>query len=376
MTNSSVNTLSGDSRDIAEIVADCAQKRLRVSIAGGGTRSIPYRDVDRLHLSTRKMSGIVSYEPGELTLIAGAGTPLEEVEQVLRQSGQMLAFEPFDHQAVMGSSGTPTIGGAVAANVSGPRRVLVGACRDHVLGLSFVDGQGRIIKAGGRVMKNVTGLDLSRILCGSHGRLGVITQVALKTLPMPEDERTIVVPDVSAECAMAIFATVLATPYEVSGAAYMDRHAWIRVEGLSPQVEYRVRRLSTLLREFDLHVVDASASSKQWRDFRNKSAFAGHTGSVWRIKSKPTNAVQILRNLEKLGGASSTDWGGATIWYFGTCEDSDVRAAAAGATVQRVRSANDEPPKLGSSQPSSVSALEAVIERVFDPTDVFGQGRG
>ena len=210
-----------------------------LSIRGGGTRLEPVPgDV----LSTQGFSGVSLYEPGALTIVAGAGTPLAEIEAVLAREGQMLPFEPPNLSGLTGRAGTPTIGGAVAANASGPRRIQAGAARDSLIGVRFVDGLGQIAKNGGRVMKNVTGYDLVKLFAGSHGTLGVLTQVAFKVLPAPPVRAVLLIEGLSPDQAVTLMTTVMASPYDVNGAAHTvagldgDPVTMIRLEGFEASV--------------------------------------------------------------------------------------------------------------------------------------------
>ena len=183
--------------ELAELSAARHAARAPLRITGGGTRvQMAHLAADDLNVSG--ISGVVTYAPGEMTLIARAGTPLAEIETMLAAEGQALAFEPPDLRGLLGGNGVPTIGGVVAANASGSRRLFAGACRDHLLGLRLVDGRGRVLKNGGRVMKNVTGLDLGKLICGAHGTLGVLTEVALKTLPLMPERMTLAIHGVTA----------------------------------------------------------------------------------------------------------------------------------------------------------------------------------
>ena len=203
--------------ELAEMVA-AANGPLQVR--GGGTRPVG-KPVDGAVISAAGLSGIVDYEPGALTLVVRAGTPVAEVEAALAAEGQRLAFEPMDHRALLGTEGTPTIGGVVAANVSGPRRFSVGAARDFLLGVRFVDGSGRILKNGGRVMKNVTGYDLVKLMAGSYGTLGVLSEASFKVLPVPEQTLTLELVTADERKAQEAMTRALTSPYEVSGAAVL-----------------------------------------------------------------------------------------------------------------------------------------------------------
>ncbi|MEL7414796.1 MAG: FAD-binding protein, partial [Pseudomonadota bacterium] len=216
-------TLSPTTEDaLSAAIADARAASTPLEIVGGGTRlglGKPVQASDQL--STRGLSGITLYEPGALTLVAQAGTPLAEIEEALARENQRLAFEPMDHRALLGSEGEPTIGGVVAANVSGPRRVQAGACRDSLIGVRFVDGRGTVLKNGGRVMKNVTGYDLVKLMAGSYGTLGILTEVSFKVLPAPEARQVLLFDGLDVAQAVACMTEAMGSPYDLSGAAHL-----------------------------------------------------------------------------------------------------------------------------------------------------------
>ena len=224
-----------------------------LQIRGGGTRGGTGTGA---LLETGGLSGISLYEPGALTLVAGAGTPLADIEKALAAEGQRLAFEPMDHRPLLGTKGNPTLGGIAASNASGPRRIQVGAARDFMLGVRYVDGAGNIVKNGGRVMKNVTGYDLVKLFAGSWGQLGVMTEVALKVLPVPETMACLLINGLDDARAVAAMSRALGSPFEITGAAHaprgIDGHpvTMLRIEGFETQITYRAGELKKLLAEF------------------------------------------------------------------------------------------------------------------------------
>lgn len=347
--------------ELAEIVADAHARRAPLRIRGGGTR-VENRGPGEV-LSLARLSGVVTYSPAEMTLIARPGTPLPAIEAMLAAEGQALAFEPPDLRVVLGGNGTPTLGGVVAANSSGPRRVLSGACRDHLLGVRFVDGRGRVMKNGGRVMKNVTGLDLSKLLAGSHGTLAVLTEVVLKTLPLLPARTTLAFAGVNEKTALRIFTAALSTPYEVSGAAHVGGTAYLRIEGLDQQLVHRRDRLLALLAEWR-PVVDDNAPWDAIRD----AAHGARGGPLWRILCKPTDAPGLCARLRAMGGDCALDWGGGLIWYRGP---GNPRARAPHATLIRRDGATGPafPPQTG-----ALARLQDGLRRAFDPAGILNPG--
>lgn len=347
----------------------------RLSILGGGTRGMAGGGVP---LTTAALRGITLYEPGALTLVVRAGTPLTEVETALAAEGQRLAFEPMDHRGVLGTRGTPTIGGVVAGNVSGPRRIAVGACRDFLLGVRFVDGQGRSLRNGGRVMKNVTGYDLVKLMAGSRGTLGVLTEVALKVLPVPQAAATLEAAELEDGRAIAALCAALGTPFEVSGAAHLPgpdgARTILRLEGFAASVAYRASELATALRGFGDFAV--SGDMQVWDDLRHVAPFQGRAGDVWRLSVRPTAAPGIVAALP--GAEAVYDWGGGLIWLLvpegvaldGTAIRQVVAQAGGGhATLVRGEDAARFQP-----QPPAIAALEERLRRAFDPRGLFAGG--
>lgn len=351
-------------------------------IAGGGTRPVGNPVAGEV-LSTAGLSGITLYEPGALTIVAAAGTPLDEISAALASENQRLPFEPMDHRRVMGTSGTPTIGGVVAANVSGSRRIQAGACRDSLIGVRFVDGAGTVIKNGGRVMKNVTGYDLVKLMAGSHGTLGVLSEVAFKVLPATPYIGTLIIEGLDVGQAVAAMSDALKSPFEVSGAAYLPEKSAatsrtvLRVEGFEVQVTHRTRELSRLLdgRGALRLETDPKACAALWQSVRDVEPLAEVTGDLWRISVKPSDSVEVASRLA--GHDLLVDWGGGLVWAV-VPEGTDLRATldGVGGHATLVRAEAQTRKALGTFHPEAapVAALSRGLREKFDPRGILNPG--
>lgn len=315
--------------ELAEMVS-AASGPLRV--VGGGTRSIGVAGAGEV-LSLSDMVGIEMYDPGALTLVVKAGTALDDIEAALAAENQMLAFEPTDMRALLGRDGASTIGGVVAANASGPRRLQAGACRDSLLGVRFVDGRGDVLKNGGRVMKNVTGYDLVKLMAGSYGTLGVMSEVALKVLPKLNGA-TVVVRDADA---LEVMTQAMMSPFEISGAAAVPGEGvFLRLEGLEVSVEYRVEKLLALLGGLgDVEVIsDPDASAALWTRLRDVTDFANGSSAVWRVSMKPSDLMSRLVPALGSGLDVQYDWAGGLAWMRMAEGAEDAQVVAMHAAIQ------------------------------------------
>jgi glycolate oxidase FAD binding subunit len=346
------------------------------AIEGGGTRG---GGIGAETLSTAGLTGITLYEPGALTLVVRAGTPLAEVEATLAAEGQMLPFEPWDARPLTGANGTPTVGGMAAVNASGPRRIQAGACRDGMIGVRFVDGTGAVVRNGGRVMKNVTGIDLVKLMAGSHGTLGVLTEVAFKVLPRPETTATLVLDGLDDATAGRAMRAALATPYQVSGAAHLPHadggaRTLLRLEGFEASVAHRARALAEALASFG--VVRIEQGQGDWAAVRDAASFGGREGAVWRISVRPTDGPPLAARLAP--AEIIHDWGGGLLWVLAD-EATDVRAAMAGipghASLIRASEATRARWGVFHPEPPAVAALAAGLCARFDPRGILNPGR-
>ncbi|MEE4188754.1 MAG: FAD-binding protein [Roseobacter sp.] len=351
-----------------------------LSVRGGGTRGI---GVEGTALSASALSGISLYEPGALTMVAGAGTPVEEIEAALAKEGQRLAFEPMDHRALLGTQGTPTIGAVVSANISGPRRIQGGAARDYALGVRFVDGTGAIVKNGGRVMKNVTGYDLVKLMSGAHGTLGVLTEVALKVLPVPETQATLMLRKLSDDAAVRAMSRAMGSPFEVTGAAHcakIDKQTPVtvlRIEGFDTSVKYRIGALKDLLADTgaEMEVASSAMSQGLWQSIRDVTEMEALEGDVWRVSCQPSQAAALAAS----SGAEGCyfDWGGGLIWIR-TKPGTDLRAhlGAFEGHATLVRASAETFGRLPKFQPEndSITRISAGLRARFDPRGILNRG--
>jgi glycolate oxidase FAD binding subunit len=348
------------------------------------------------------LSGVILYEPQELILSARAGTPIAEISALLAVKGQELAFEPMDYGPLLGGPpGQGTIGGIVAANVSGPRRIRAGAARDHLLGVVAVSGRGETFKSGGRVVKNVTGFDLCKLLAGSWGTLGILAEVTLKVLPRAPSEATLAVFGLSDSEAAGAMAAAMATPLGISGAAHLPDYVASRFDGLSEAEATTVFRvdgyassindcmdgLRRAVRPFGATgSLDRAASRQLWRAIRDVQPFraGGPCGDrpLWRVSAPPIMGHEIAAKISP-AAMLFYDWAGGLIWIAPPvtqdCSAGEIRraVAAAGGHATLVRASPAARASLDPFQPES-GALAALTKRVkenFDPKGVLNPGR-
>lgn len=396
-----IDLVPASEEEAAAIIRAHAQEGLALAISGGGTRSGFGNAVeagDRLR--STGLSGIVAYNPGEMVMTAKAGTPLAEVQASLAENSQMLAFEPMDHRALMGTSGEPTIGGVFAANVSGPRRFVAGAARDSLLGIRFVNGKGEIIKAGGRVMKNVTGLDLVKLLSGSHGTLGFLTEVTFRVPPRPKTEETIVISGLNDAEAANAMAAAMALPVEVSGAAHLPLTVtWkflggklpegeatvLRIEGLPGSVDSRAAKLLSAVGSCGQATrLDPAASRQLWQEIRDVAPYADGTARpVWRVSMAPDIGHQLVAALRLEAGVDAFyDWQGGLIWMRMEADpEADlVRRfvkALGGGHATLIRAPANARAAISAFQPEeeAVALLSRRVKESFDPAGIFNPGK-
>lgn len=396
-------------RDAAEV-----EQAIQWALAGAKTLEVAGRASKRAigraaqwdaTLDLSGLSGVTLYEPEELVLSAKAGTPLAEIESLVAASRQELAFEPMDYGAVFGvSPGAGTIGGTIAANLSGPRRIKAGAARDHFLGVTAVSGRGETFKSGGRVVKNVTGYDLCKLLAGSWGTLAAMTAVTVKTLPRAETQETVLVLNLDDATAGKVMAAAMGSFADVSAAAHLPAAAASRVgeaasaggavtafrlEGVAPSVAQRKGVLQALLTPFGtLGALGEAASRSLWLAVRDLMPFAanGPAGQrdLWRLSTAPTHGAELGQRLADQADAEIVyDWAGGLVWAaLPPAADAHaplVRAAVATvgghATLIRAPAAVRAAAEVFTAEEPALAALTKRVRESFDPSRVLNPGR-
>jgi glycolate oxidase FAD binding subunit len=385
-----------DAKDVEAAVQWALADGKTLEVVGSGTKRAIGRAAQwDLSLDLSGLSGVTLYEPEELVLSAKAGTPLAAIEALLAAHNQELAFEPMDYGPLLGTSGGGTIGGALGANVSGPRRIKAGAARDHFLGFTAVSGRGETFKSGGRVVKNVTGYDLCKVLAGSWGTLAVMTDVTVKVLPRAETEETLLVLGLDDAVAANAMSAAMGSSNDVSGAAHLPvavaaqtmagagrAVTALRIEGVAPSVAHRLATLEALLKAFGtLAKLDEAASRSFWKTLRDVRAFAADDRPLWRISTAPARGHEIAAAIG--GGAHYYDWAGGLIWLALPLSDDGgaarVRRATAAvgghATLIRAPAAVRAAVPVFAPQDEGVAALTRRIKESFDPKGVLNAGR-
>lgn len=388
--------------DTRDLLAWAVSEQKPLEIVGNGTKRGFGHPVAASHsLDLSGLSGIVEYEPAELVLTARAATPISEIEALLGQSNQQLAFEPPDLGPLYGAQAErATLGGIVAGNLSGPRRVQTGAARDHTLGVQVATGRGELIKAGGRVVKNVSGYDLTKLMCGSWGTLGVLTQISIKVLPAPEKTRTVLIAGQDAADACLAMTAALSSPHEVSAAAFLpapiaarSRVSYvagagasvtaIRIEGPPVSVSVRNTALRDLLSAFgDIEELHGHNSSALWQEVRDATPFSSGDSVLWRLSVAPASGGAVLDALGDLGIEGYLDWGGGLIWASSGEDDEHAHqvrtlSESAGGHATLVRAPEVLKSAIGvfHPQPATRAGLSQRIKDGFDPTGILNPGR-
>ncbi len=392
---------------VAEVVAWAAAEQEPLSVAGNGSKASVGQAVNIEHdLDLSRLSGVTLYEPDELVLQAGPATPMDEITALLAENGQELAFEPPDLGILLtGKAGAGSLGGIIAANLAGPRRIKSGAARDHFLGFTAVSGRGESFKSGGRVVKNVTGYDMCKLLCGSWGTLAAMTSVTVKVLPAAPKERTVLVATNDPQQAVAAMTDGLNSPLDISGAAWLPASltaaspvdmvrllgkgvAALRLEGIEGSVAYRCDQLRKLLEGHgEVEELHTSRSRAFWKAIRDVQPFAGGDDDrpVWKISVAPQDGPALLAACVEKGHRDAfMDWGGGLIWLAVSGDAADAGAADIRAAVEKrgghamlMRGSPTLRAAVPVFQPQNpaLAALARRIREGFDPHGILNPGR-
>ncbi len=391
-----------DAKEVEDAVRWALGNDKALELAGQGTkRAIGRPSQTDLTLDLSGLSGVTLYEPAELVLSAKAGTPLAEIEALLAKNNQELAFEPMDYGPLFGlEAGKGTIGGVIAANLSGPRRIKAGAARDHFLGVTAVTGRGETIKSGGRVVKNVTGYDMCKVIAGSWGTLAAMTDVTVKVLPKAETEATVIVTGLDDARATAAMAAAMGSAFDVSAAAHLPDHvaSWfdglpkpeastiLRLEGFAPSVKHRKETLAALMKAFGpVALLDEKDSRALWRGVRQVKPFAvdaARERPLWRISAAPSMGHAIAAQITP-AAQMFYDWAGGLLWLAMPFVDEPDAASIRGAvkslgghaTLVRAPAAVRASVDVFEPEEAGLAGLSKRVKEGFDPKGVLNPGR-
>lgn len=392
-----------DEKEIVDAVAWAAAGEKTFELIGRGSkRAIGRAAQTDATLDVSALSGVVLYEPEELILSAQPGTPMAEIEKLLAENRQELAFEPIDTGPLLGGkAGGGSIGGMVSVNLSGPRRIKAGAARDHALGVKAVSGRGEAFKAGGRVVKNVTGYDLPKLIAGSWGTLAVITEITFKVLPAAEDVETVLALGLSDARAVEAMSMAMGSACDVSGAAHLPQKVAarlpvqsvaaanaavtaFRLEGIAPSIAYRREKIEAMMRPFGaLAVLKEGDSRAFWRAVRDALPFAEKTGNaLWRLSVTPSTGAKIGSAIAAATGAEMFyDWAGGLLWIEMPDEnphEQAVRAAINGeghALLVRATPSVRASAAVFGPLDKGLSGIMRNVKESFDPKGVLNPGR-
>jgi glycolate oxidase FAD binding subunit len=385
-----------DEQELIEIVQHAQASRTSLEVIGGGSkRSVGLPQRVTTVISTSKFDRIIDYDPAELVMTVGTGVRLAEVEALLAANNQMLAFEPFDFaEAVDGTAGVSTMGGIVGAGFAGSRRLSAGNVRDHVLGFTAVSGRGERFIAGGRVVKNVTGYDLSKLMCGSWGQLAVLTEITMKVLPRPRVTLTLVIRDLDEAAAFAAMTRAVRSQCEVAAAAYLphgfiDRasRTLLRLEGFGPSVEARAQALTDLLMRIGPSwMIDRASleeSSALWGAIpaRLINTEDPLRSVLWRVCVPSTAGVGLCARLRDLGAKFCVDWAGGLVWARTSAEinAAHVRTLAenGGGHATLLAAPAEYRSRVCAQHPESpaVARLTERVKAAFDPASILDPRR-
>jgi glycolate oxidase FAD binding subunit len=394
-----------DRDQVREAIAWAVAEEEPLTLQGAGTKAAlgrPLQTAQVLDLSA--LAGVNLYEPEELVLRAGAGTLLSEIEALTAAEDQHFAFEPPDYGPLLGSpAGAATIGGVLACNLSGPRRIQAGAARDHFLGFEAVSGRGESFKSGGRVVKNVTGYDLCKLLAGSFGTLGALTEITLKVLPRPEKTRTVLILGLDDHAAVAAMVALSGASHELSGLAHLPARqaarsavayvadagasvTALRIEGPGPSVEPRCVALREAVTRYGpVEELHSHNSGQFWAEVRDVAAFVDEPERlIWRLSVPPAAGAEVVARIARdLDVSALYDWAGGLVWLALEGADeaghAQVRAALAevGGHALLVRAPAEVRAAVPVFQPQApaLAALTARVKESFDPRGVLNPGR-